>query len=173
MSLITNAQIQKINYGGKGQMLSLKTIEENHILFLRGVTGTRTSSDPTFLNGIPIATSIYGQYRTIHIYKLSRTGSEKGIRTVSEGIPIQLSNYTGSSEYAITCSKYAISFDSSSDRNKDTVMIGSLHIDTDQDGRILMFEQNGNPLETDHIWLGGNPIVVGRFSNGWALGVDY
>jgi hypothetical protein len=173
MALITNAQFKKINYGGKGQFLSLKTILENHILVLRPVTGGRLIDNPTFLSGSPIMTSIYGLYRAIHVYKLSRNGTEQGLRTVSEGVTIQLSSYTSSPDYAITSFKYTPSFSSSSDRNKDTVMIGSLHIDTDQEGRILIFEETGSPLEINYIWIGGNPVQIGRFVNGWALGIDY
>lgn len=173
MALITNAQLEKINYGGKGQILTLKTTLENHILVIRPVTGGRIIDKPTFLNGSPITTSMYGLYRAIHVYKIARTGSEQGIRTVSEGVAIQLSNYTSSLDHAITSFKYTPSFDSTIDRNKDTVMLGSLHIDTDREGRLLIHEENGSPLELEYLFLGGNPIQIGRFASGWAIGVDY
>lgn len=162
------------NFGGLGQIKFAKNQEDNHMPIIRTVSGSPTEDAPTFISGVPILTSMYNNFRAIHVYKNSQSNdiSRQGIRTTYKGIPIQTST-TNNTDYYLNTAKEPTIFNSASADTEKKILFGNLFIDLDNSNRILVLEKSGSPLETAKIYIGGNPITAGRFSDGWAIGIDY
>lgn len=172
--LVSPTEITK-NLGGLGEVRFAKnSSSDNNMPIIIGVTGSRSISDPTFIGGTPIMTSMYGEHRALHVYLNPDAGStaRSGIRTVYGGIPLQMTS-TNSSDFYICTAKEEGTFDSSTQNTGKQLKLGNLFITNDSSGRVLVFEKTGSPIETSKIYIGGNPVTVGRFSDGWALGIDY
>jgi hypothetical protein len=161
-------------FGGYGEVKLVENEQENNLPVIISVTGTPNLSDPTFINGIPIMTSNYGTHRAIHVYQNPDADSVEriGQRTVYNGVAMQTSTVDNINFY-LNFAKEESSFDASLDRTGKSTKLGNLFIDNDAEGRILVLEKTGSPIEESRIYIGGNPVTVGRFSDGWALGIDY
>lgn len=162
------------NFGGLGQIKFAKNQEDNHMPVIRTVSGSAIEDAPTFISGVPILTSMYNNFRAIHVYKNSQSNdiSRQGIRTIYKGISIQTST-TNNIDYYLNTAKEPTIFNSTSPDTEKKILFGNLFIDLDNSNRMLVLEKSGSPLETAKIYIGGNPVIAGRFNDGWAIGIDY
>jgi hypothetical protein len=163
-----------LNLGGLGQINFAKNQEDNHMFVIRTVSGSGIEDAPTFISGVPILTSMYNNFRAIHVYKNSESNSvsRQGVRTVYKGIPMQTST-TNNTDYYLNTAKEPTILNSDSLDTEKKILFGNLFINLDNSNRMLVLEKSGSPLETAKIYIGGNPVTVGRFNDGWAIGIDY
>lgn len=162
-----------INSIGRGVIATRKNANDNLLLSIKSISGSRALSDPTFVNGMPIMTSDYGKHKAIHVYEISDIGSESEMRTTWNGMPIQLVAYGNATDYALLSDIEDSEYEPSDNDIDKTFLIGNLHINLDNEYKLLVYEKTGEPLETHYIFIGGNPVRIGRFADGWAIGIAY
>ena len=169
VSLGTTTAIKNIS---KGKILAKINTYDNIIFNAVTVSGSRSLSDPTFVNGMPIMTSNYGSHRAIHVYEIADIGSANEMRTTWSGAPIQLISYGNADDHAILMDIEDTAYTPNNNNIDKTFLIGNLYINLDNDYRLLIHEKEGTPLETHYIFIGGNPVRIGRFADGWAIGIS-